>query len=138
MAINLYEDWISLLDSAGLSDRYIFTLVTVTIVASVFWGTSIFFFAIDRFKLFPECKIQPNVEPDPILVNRCFWHCIVSQFVVNPVFIYFAFPLFTHFGLTLRGPFPSTVTILRDFVAAIAIHDTAFYWVHRGLHHKVK
>ena len=133
----VHEQWVQILDSTGLSDQMIFGLGTAAVLTLTFWAMNFCLYIIYHFNLFSEYKIQPSAEPDSKLVQKCLVHCVISHFLVAPVMLYFAYPAFAHFGMTIRGDFPSAVTVIRDFVAAITVNDTVFYWVHRALHHKV-
>lgn len=49
--------------------------------------------------------------------------------------MYFLYPYFHLSGMSIAAPFPSISVMLRDWLVAMVINSTLFYWGHRLLHH---
>jgi sterol desaturase/sphingolipid hydroxylase (fatty acid hydroxylase superfamily) len=121
---------------SNMNERIYFTVVTCLIHTGTFVITNGLLFAFHYMKWFERYKIQGNgAYPDMKLIMACVKENIIGHLIVAPVAAYFAYPLYWSWGMSLSDPFPSVAIVLRDFVVAIAVNDTLFYWAHRGFHH---
>jgi 4-alpha-methyl-delta7-sterol-4alpha-methyl oxidase len=130
------QSWDSFLKSTGLSDKAIFIIGTWSVHIITFWAYNLFLWICYKYDLFPEQKIEKGVFPEKELVNENMWLLAKNHFLVQPIALLFAYSVFASFGLKVYSPLPSWQIVLRDFIVAIAINDTLFYWAHRLLHHK--
>ncbi len=119
------------------SERVSFTIGTCLVHTLSYGIPNLILYFIHVNKWFAKYKIQgSDAFPEPALIRECIKDNLVGHLVIVPLAAYFGFPVFQSFGMTVSGPLPSGLTVLRDFVVFIAINDTLFYWVHRALHHK--
>lgn len=129
----LSASWLSAVEKSGLDDRTIFVSGTWLVHIGVFWGLNFILFIFYKFNMFPKYRIQGEKMPS----NELIWDCIKLvgfNHLIQPIFLYFLYPVFVHFGMTVRGPLPGIPIIIRDVLASIAFNDTFFYWAHRALH----
>jgi sterol desaturase/sphingolipid hydroxylase (fatty acid hydroxylase superfamily) len=120
---------------SGVDERLLFTVGMYLMNIVVFWGLNAILYVFYHFNLFPEKRINKGEMPPQDLINECLIHLGVNHFLIYPVAVYFAFPLFKHFGMEINAPVPPVSVFLRDFAVSIALNDTLFYWAHRMLHH---
>jgi sterol desaturase/sphingolipid hydroxylase (fatty acid hydroxylase superfamily) len=118
-----------------MEERTVFVVMALLAHHITFWSWSLFIHLCYAMNWFEEYKIQ-TVPYNKELTYECFKKCLINHVLLYPVAIYFSFDLFKHFGMTVFGPIPGMHIIIRDFVCAVAVNDTLFYWAHRMLHHK--
>jgi len=129
--------WQSFLSThlAGLDERWIFVIGTWLVHMITFWGLNGILFIFYRYNLFPDKRINHGQMPPQSLINECLFNLAVSNFIVQPAGLYFGYDLFKYFGMDVFGPIPGPMIWARDFLVAVALNDTLFYWCHRLLHH---
>lgn len=81
-------------------------------------------------------RIQGKELPSADLVKECLTHILINHFIVQPVALYFAYPVFERCGVDMTAPVPPISTMIRDMIVFVGVNDTLFYWGHRLLHHK--
>lgn len=127
------------LETHGVTDphRIIFVCITALCHWTVFWGSNLFFFLCYKNSWFMKYRIQKTKElPSWELTKECLLHLIPNHFLIQPIALYFAYPLFVHQGLQVDSAIPSVFTICRDLFISLMLNDILFYMFHRLLHHK--
>lgn len=117
-----------------LYSRLYFTLGTWFAHSFTFWSLNLLLFLCYKWNLFPKYRIQRDLPPSD-LIMECLKHTLLNHFVITPILIYFAYPSFIRWGMSIEPKWPSIPIIFRDLLFAVFINDTLFYWAHRGLHH---
>jgi 4-alpha-methyl-delta7-sterol-4alpha-methyl oxidase len=115
-------------------DRNMFIIGSFLVHEIMFIGLNIIFYIFHHFNLFERYKIQKGRFPAPRLVRSCLINLAVSQFITQPIALYFVYPLFVKFGMRFDNNMPDAMEIIKTFAVAIVINDTLFYWAHRFLH----
>jgi sterol desaturase/sphingolipid hydroxylase (fatty acid hydroxylase superfamily) len=63
--------------------------------------------------------------------------CVRSAIVRLPI-LYFLYDVYKACGMpALRSPLPSLATVAAEWLIALVVNDTAFYWTHRVMHHRL-
>lgn len=53
-------------------------------------------------------------------------------------FLYLLYDVYKAFGMpALRTPLPPPGTVAAQWLVALVVNDTAFYWTHRVMHHRL-
>jgi len=112
--------------------------VTMTAVHNAaFYGYNSFLYLIQRFKWLQQYKVEVGKMPPADLQRSAFRELLLNHWVLYPVLVYYGiYPMLKHrldFGPTL----PSLWTALGHIAVLMACEDTAFYWSHRLLHHRL-
>jgi len=119
-----YSDlWIDFVNRSGLSDRAFFVAGTWILNFVLFWGYNALLFGCYKLRLFSKYLIQPGLKPAEGLIWRNLVETLLGQFIGMPILIYFLFPVFTYFGMSIRDPIPDWSIICRDLLIALATTD---------------
>jgi sterol desaturase/sphingolipid hydroxylase (fatty acid hydroxylase superfamily) len=130
--LDWWQQWIA---SLPYSERIVFVIGSFIAHIGTFWVLNIFLYFCYRNSWFMKYRIQGAQLPSWELIKECLQHVVFNQFIMQPIALYFAYPMFVRAGMDVRAAAPSVLTILRDFIVCIALNDTLFYWAHRTLHH---
>jgi len=50
--------------------------------------------------------------------------------------LFILYDIFIYFGMEMAQPLPPIRTILVQWLIALVVNDTLFYWTHRLMHHR--
>ena len=130
--------WQAMLDAFPYSPRLLATALLPVVLEITTVVFSLFFVALERFKLCQKWRVHTNPEvtsPPPELVQEALRDHVLNGIVARPIFMFMMFPVFTWFGMqTDTASLPSFQTLMWQLIISILIDDTWFYWGHRLLH----
>lgn len=132
----IFDDWIDFVHSLPVSPRLLFVLGGLFAHLSMYWFLNILLMFCYRNNWFMKYRIQGKELPSWELTKECLRNEIINHIFVQPIALWYSYPLFQKYGVDILTPAPSVLTVLRDIVVFIAVNDTGFYWAHRMLHHK--
>lgn len=76
--------------------------------------------------------------PPPELMSKAIRQIAFGHIVLQLPLLWFAYDLFEWAGMPqLNAPWPSMWTIALQFCFFMVVCDTALYWAHRSLHHRL-
>lgn len=117
-----------------MKERTLFTFGTV--------ATGIVFFYIPSLLLhvmapyLQRYKINKDKNPPPELVWECMKVVTMSNFLFNPVYLYFLYPAFVYFGMNCSEELPGWREVANGLFWGWVCNQIGFYVTHRILHHK--
>ena len=129
--MSLSDRWIDLVEYSKLTDQQIFVVGTCIVNVVVFWGYNAILGVMYYFDMFPQFKIQGDLQTNHELIWRNIRDTLITQFISLPVVAYFLlYHVFEYCGVTVRDPIPSTSIFVRDFCVFLLAADFFGYFWH--------
>ena len=117
-----------------LNNHTLFICLILTTVHNVFgfWG-HLYFYLINKYRLFEQYKLNPDQNPDPRLVKKAYTQYVIDSFIVFPVLSLIITP---YLQTRMSSHFPSFKESIIHIVFGLLATDFIFYVFHRSLHSK--
>ena len=99
---------------------------------------NIIYTLIDYFNLFPQYKIERNLNvppPSSSLIQKTIGEALLTHLIGQPLAFLMLFPFFKYFGCSTFEPIPHFSTYFLQFVIISLITDAVHYTLHRSAHH---
>lgn len=124
--------WDSIFNYFGISERNFFLFGTI-FLHQLFWIIFCGFFSIlDYFELLQECKIKRKFKNDVSIFHSL--SIILQNRLILYLLFYFLYNIHAYFGMKVKSPLPSFITIVYHQYLALLAYDLLFYLTHRCLH----
>ena len=115
----------------------VFTALFLVVHTVAFFGFNGLLYALERARWLQQYKIEPGRMPPTELQRRAFVELAVSGVLVNPMVMYYGVYPVLRPRLDFGEALPSLWEALAHIALFMVCEDTAFYWSHRILHHRL-
>jgi methylsterol monooxygenase len=121
----------------GGNDAWMFAASFTAVHNLAFYGYNGFLYLVQRNGWLQQYKIEQGKLPPPELQRTAWREAIFSHWVLNPVLSYYGVYPMLRARLDLGAALPAWTTALAQLAVFMVCEDTAFYWTHRLLHHRL-
>lgn len=135
----LYMSCIQTLQSMLQNDALVFSIMLSCAHTGIYILCNVPFFIFDTYGFFQQYKLHRTKGqiPTASLIQSTVLEAAISQFVVDPVLVYFLYPSFQYLGLlALNAPLPTYTDLCLTYCYGFLFNDIGFYLAHRTFHSK--
>jgi len=133
--LEMQSYWTDFVKQFLYGDRVLFSILTSLAIDIPKYSSYILSYICYKHNLFSSYKIRPEKWPAKELVKRSVIHSIINSITAPFITYYVIYPMLVRNGMNMKAPIPNPILMLLQIAAFFFLLDTAFYWIHRALHH---